>query len=191
MNFAQLNRSLSVKLARIRSFMSLALLVRALVGLVSAEENPKASLDHWKTLVRSKFPSVPQLAGADFALWMADTNRLRPLLLDVRPAAEFSVSHISGATRVDPDTSLETLQPLLKSTQRPIVLYCSVGWRSSQLGQRLIKSGRTQVMNLEGSLFQWANEDRALENAKGPTDQVHPYNATFGRLLKPSKRAVQ
>lgn len=143
MNFAQLNKSLSVKLARIRSFMSLALLVRALVGLVSAEENPKASLDHWKTLVRSKFPSVPQLAGADFALWMADTNRLRPLLLDVRTAAEFSVSHISGATRVDPDTSLETLQPLLKSTQRPIVLYCSVGWRSSQLGQRLIKSGRT------------------------------------------------
>lgn len=46
MNSARLNNTLSEKLTRIRSFMILTLLVRALVGLVSAEENPKASLDH-------------------------------------------------------------------------------------------------------------------------------------------------
>ena len=47
------------------------------------------------------------------------------------------------------------------------------------------------AVNVEGSLFRWANEGRPvyrgvekLEDAK-----VHPYNDTFGKLLDADKRS--
>jgi len=70
-----------------------------------------------------------------------------------------------------------------------MVVYCSVGWRSSALAQRLLKHGVTNVANLEGSAFAWANEGRPLEAAGKPATKVHPYNSTFGKLLRPERRA--
>ena len=40
------------------------------------------------------------------------------------------------------------------------------------------------LYNLEGSLFQWANENRELITCSGhKTKFVHPYNAVWGKLL--------
>lgn len=39
-----------------------------------------------------------------------------------------------------------------------IVVYCSVSYRSSILARRLQDMGFTNVYNLEGSIFKWANE---------------------------------
>jgi 3-mercaptopyruvate sulfurtransferase SseA len=64
-----------------------------------------------------------------------------------------------------------------------------VGYRSSELATRLQRAGQTNVTNLEGSIFQWANEGRALEASGKPATRVHPYNEKFGRLLKPELRA--
>lgn len=148
------------------------------------EATTAAGMNRMKQLVRSRFPGVKQLPPAELAAWLTDTNRVPPLLLDVRQADEFAVSHLPGARRVEPQISACDLLPTLP-TNRPVVVYCSVGYRSSELAARLLRAGHTNVMNLEGSVFQWANEGRPLEGDGKPAARVHPYNATFGKLLKP------
>ena len=50
-------------------------------------------------------------------------------------------------------------------------------------------SQQPKVYNLEGSLFKWANEGRAMVDDKGePTVYAHPYNTMFGKLLKSELR---
>jgi hypothetical protein len=47
-------------------------------------------------------------------------------------------------------------------------------------------AGYTNVTNLEGSIFAWANQSRPLVQEGKPTDKVHPYNAFWGALLDKS-----
>ena len=49
---------------------------------------------------------------------------------------------------------------------------------------KLQRRGYTNVHNLEGSIFEWANSGRALSRADGPATAVHPYDAEWGRLLE-------
>jgi 3-mercaptopyruvate sulfurtransferase SseA len=89
---------------------------------------------------------------------------------------------------VDLKTPLTELLNRLDMNQ-PIVVYCSVGYRSSRLAERLQKAGCTNVFNLDGSIFQWANEGRLLERDGRPVNEVHPYSQTFGQLLRSEHRA--
>jgi rhodanese-related sulfurtransferase len=151
-------------------------------------KNTDDGLAKWVATVRSKFPGVPQLSPADLAAWLNDKKKSPPQLLDVREPGEFAVSHLHGAINVSPDASaadaIKKIDPA-----RPVVAYCSVGYRSSKLAQRLIDAGVKNVSNLEGSIFAWANEGRPLEKDGKPAKTVHPYNAVFGRLLKPEYRS--
>jgi hypothetical protein len=44
--------------------------------------------------------------------------------------------------------------------------------------------GLPNVVNLEGSIFQWANEGRPLYCGELRAEQVHPYGAMWSGLLK-------
>ncbi|GIV58098.1 MAG: sulfurtransferase [Rhodothermaceae bacterium] len=141
-----------------------------------------------RALVRATFPEVPQLSTGALAAWLADSTRTPPLLLDTRSEAEYAVSHLAGARRLDPDTpDLAALDTLDRDT--PIVTYCSVGYRSSAMARRLREMGFTHVMNLEGSIFQWANEGRPVYRDGVPVRQVHPYDWLWGMLLREDLRA--
>ncbi len=168
--------------------MILALL-RALFSVVHGADAPAEGMDHWKAAVRAKFPGVPQMTTADLVARLGDTNRPAPILLDVRTRKEFDRSHLPSARHLDPDAKPAEVDRLLAGQTNDVVVYCSVGWRSSALAQRLRAAGRTNVVNLEGSIFAWANEDRPLEADGRPVELVHPYNRTFGKLLKPERRA--
>lgn len=140
-----------------------------------------------KAETRHQFPNVPRLQTSELAGWLDDPQRQRPVLLDVREPAEFDVSHLADARRVEPGSDPATLG--LPKDQF-IVTYCSVGYRSAQYGQRLRGAGYTHVQNLEGSLFQWANEGRPIVTDAGRSaERVHPFNKTWGLLLQPSRRA--
>jgi hypothetical protein len=65
-----------------------------------------------------------------------------------------------------------------------IVVYCSVGYRSSVLARKLQDMGVTRVYNLEGSIFKWANEERPLVRNGDTVQKVHPYDAYWGKLLE-------
>ena len=67
-----------------------------------------------------------------------------------------------------------------------IVAYCSVGYRSSVFAERLQRAGYLNVRQLDGGIFQWANEGRPLAGGK----VVHPYNARWGRYLHSELRVA-
>ena len=66
---------------------------------------------------------------------------------------------------------------------RTVVVYCSVGYRSSRLAEKLRARGIENVFNLEGSLFQWANEGRPLYRGDERVYEAHPYDDEWGQLL--------
>jgi rhodanese-related sulfurtransferase len=141
-----------------------------------------------KQSLRQRFPTVEWITTAELADWLADKERRPPILLDVRTEEEWQVSHLPGAQRVDPDAAVERVAAGL-AKETPLVAYCAVGYRSGALVTKLRAAGFTSVRNLEGSIFQWANEDRPLVRENKPVTTVHPYSALWGRLLKSEVRA--
>ncbi len=141
-----------------------------------------------KQSLRHRFAKVEWVTTAQLADWLADKERPPPVLLDVRTDEEWNVSHLFGARRVDPNSSIEKLYPEI-SKESPIVTYCSVGYRSGALAMKLREAGFSNVRNLEGSIFQWANEHRPLVREDQPVTTVHPYSNLWGRLLDDDVRA--
>ncbi len=139
-------------------------------------------------MIRARFPTVAQVSTDTLQVWLAESQqRENLLLLDVREPEEYAVSHLQDAQPVpSKDEALKALQGA-PSDQR-IVLYCSVGYRSSELAQFLMKKGYTEIFNLEGSIFAWANEGQPVYRGKERVKVVHPYDRTWGRLLKKSLR---
>jgi rhodanese-related sulfurtransferase len=138
-----------------------------------------------KQVIRLKFPDVPRMTTGEFAQELADFKPSQPLVLDARTEVEYIVSHLAEAKQIDVTSDL-TNAPALKDVSKDalIVIYCSVGYRSAKVAQQLQQVGFQNVFNLEGGLFQWANEGRSLVHAGQPTQLVHPYSAVWGMLLK-------
>ena len=113
-----------------------------------------------------------------------------PQLLDARTRSEFRVSHLRGARFVSYD-SLAFEQFAGLDRTRPVVVYCSVGYRSERLGERLHALGFRQVRNLYGGLFEWMNEGYPVVNAQGPTVNVHPYSALWGPWIKRGNKTYE
>ena len=136
--------------------------------------------------IRRDFPRVERITPAALATWMNDDEAVPPLLLDVRTREEFEVSHLRNARQVDPKTAASALQ---EPMDRPIVTYCSVGYRSGAFAEKLRAAGYTRVVNLEGSIFRWANEGRPVYQLDQRVGKVHPYNRVWGLLLRKELRA--
>eukprot|EP00051_Salpingoeca_urceolata_P019012 m.272258 g.272258 ORF g.272258 m.272258 type:complete len:159 (-) comp19329_c0_seq23:24-500(-) len=139
-----------------------------------------------------------QMETQDLAARLEDGNQADgPILLDVRKPEEYEVSHLHGAIRidsdVDPATLRQTLEPVYKPGT-PVVCYCSVGYRSSKLAAKLQNEEWLQkedVYNLQGSIFKWRNEKRAVFCGDKEVDGVHPYNTVFGLLLASKHRTYK
>ncbi|MFP4228349.1 MAG: rhodanese-like domain-containing protein [Salinivenus sp.] len=136
-------------------------------------------------IIEADFPGVSSLTTDSLAARLADSTVPQPLLLDARSPEEYAVSHLPDAHRVDPEAdSFPALDTL--SRERPIVVYCSVGYRSARVTAQLRDQGFTDVRNLEGSIFRWANEGRPVVRDGTPVEAVHPYDRTWGTLLNDS-----
>ena len=104
------------------------------------------------------------------------------LVLDAREREEYEVSHIPGARFVGyDDFEIEALVDVDKS--RPIIVYCSVGYRSGKVAELLQEAGYTEVSNLYGGIFYWVNTDHPVVDEKGSTTRVHTYNKQWGTWL--------
>lgn len=157
------------------------------VGLAVAAVPGCAQDYSWKvvnTMISSDFPGVRHITTDSLAEWLGDSSRTPPTIIDTRQPGEYNVSHLKGALLVDPDaTDFPQLASLDKNA--PIVAYCSVGYRSAQITERLTSAGFTNVINLRGSIFQWANEGRPVyDNSGSEVHRVHPYDRVWGVLLE-------
>ena len=138
-------------------------------------------LERIKGITREVFPSVSQLGTDTLEEWLQQAN-LSLLLVDVRSSEEFAVSHLRGAVNLQ--TAGQIAGAVNERKPAKAILYCSVGFRSSRLARALTRQGLRDVMNLEGSIFQWANEGRPVYRGDVPVRQVHPYGKRWAGLLK-------
>lgn len=154
-----------------------------MLGCGSTEDPP--GISQWEEVlsrVREDFPDVRMTTTQQLADWQADTQRGPPLLLDARAADEYSVSHLRGAVLADSDLALRTALNGV-GPDDPVVVYCSVGYRSAKTVQDIQEMGYQNVTNLEGSIFAWANEGRPVFRGNEPVSEVHPYDEQWGKLL--------
>ena len=160
------------------------------IGLIAGGSVLLAALGFWlwlpgyglptaKNFIRWKFDDVRHITPGELSTWLADTNRAAPMLLDIRLEEEFKVSHLPNAQHVAPEASDAELKKFLDDSENPIIVYCAVGYRSGKMARRLQALGHTNVINLEGAIFAWAEEGKPLEGG----GKVHPYNAIGRRML--------
>ncbi len=105
--------------------------------------------------------------------------------LDAREKNEYEVSHLENAIWVGyKEFDLAKVTDQLADKDTPIVVYCSIGVRSEDIGEKLQQAGYTQVKNLYGGIFEWKNQGKPVYNgANVQTDSVHAYDKLWGRLL--------
>ena len=144
--------------------------------------NPAVTLSDLERFVSAKYP-VPEIGSAALEARIAAGD---VLLFDVREMAEYEVSHIAGATHVEPGSSgaafLSANGDKLKG--KTAVFYCSVGVRSGVMAERVAAAASgVKVMNLRGGIFRWYKEGRAIVRRGSRADSVHPYDASWGKLL--------
>ncbi|MBI5772842.1 MAG: rhodanese-like domain-containing protein [Verrucomicrobia bacterium] len=132
--------------------------------------------------MRAIFPEVPRTTPSELAAWLADASRPAPVLLDVRSPEEFAVSHLPGAVRCDCGAGAEAVLAALPK-DRPVVVYCAAGYRSTKMARRLAQAGVKEIYDLEGGIFAWAKASGPLERDGQPVTAVHPFNAMGKRML--------
>lgn len=132
-----------------------------------------------RTLYKNTIPfvSVSELKGLT-------KSKNIPIVLDTREAKEFNVSHIPNARYVGYTFfRLSDIQDIPKN--QPIIVYCSVGYRSERIGEKLKAAGYQNVKNLYGGIFEWANDKSPLSDVNNQsTETVHGYSKEWGIWVK-------
>lgn len=121
--------------------------------------------------------SVPEVS-------VKELNEMKGVLLvDAREAEEFAVSRMAGAKHVGYNKfDIQSFNNISK--EQKIVVYCSVGYRSEKVAEKLGQAGFKQVFNLYGGIFEWVNQGNVVVNsANEPTEKVHAYSPTWGIWL--------
>lgn len=132
-------------------------------------------------MIAEGFPEVPGLTTRELAERLA-ADPAGVVLLDARAAGEFAVSHLPGAHHVGSDAAAAS-RLAASAPGATLVAYCSVGYRSAALVERLRGMGHANAVNLEGSIFRWAAEGRPVYRGAARVAQVHPYDDAWGTLL--------
>ncbi len=114
---------------------------------------------------------------------LIDVNDLKEMdnctLLDAREKVEFDISHIDKSIWVGYKTfSIENIAYINRN--ETLIVYCSVGWRSGKVAQKLIANGYSSVYNLYGGIFEWVNCGNKVYNCNGPTNNLHVLSSFWG-----------
>ena len=129
----------------------------------------KAEIDRMYAEYEAEFPEVLGIEATDLIERTSTEAAENLTLIDVRPIEERAVSIIPGAI------SLEDFERDPRAYDgSTLVTYCTVGYRSGLVAAELQERG-FEVLNLKGSLLSWAHAGGELENAEGPTQQLHVY----------------
>ena len=105
------------------------------------------------------------------------------LLIDARSKKEYEVSHLKNSVFLNfnkPDFSM--FSEYDKNTA--VVVYCSVGLRSSNISKKLTALGFKNVSNLFGGIFKWKNSGyQVVDMDLKATEKVHGYSQNWSKWL--------
>jgi rhodanese-related sulfurtransferase len=131
--------------------------------------------------------SVPYISSEELRILQLKDSIV---ILDAREMKEYNVSHIASAKYAGYDNfSIEEISAQINDKNIPIVVYCSLGIRSEDIGEKLQKNGFSNVMNLYGGIFEWKNNAFPVIDSTGKeTENVHAYSRFWGRWLLKGKK---
>ncbi|MFO0488773.1 MAG: rhodanese-like domain-containing protein, partial [Cyclobacteriaceae bacterium] len=81
-------------------------------------------------------------------------------LVDLRGASEYKAGHIAGAENVFVGTLPDNLNKINKD--KPAVIYCQSGDRTTIGYSLLAKHGFTKIMNYSGGMSEWTNKGKPV-----------------------------
>ncbi|MBT8303934.1 MAG: rhodanese-like domain-containing protein [Bacteroidia bacterium] len=125
--------------------------------------------------------SIPYITVAQMSMTLSNT-----VILDAREREEYNVSHIKDAIYIGyDDFELDSVLHSIKDKDQRIVVYCSIGVRSEDIGEYLKEEGFTNVFNLYGGIFEWKNKGYAVyDTTSSETEKVHAFDKKWGKWLK-------
>lgn len=155
---------------------------------LTANANAQKSLDMLLEIYNTR--SVPYVSVEGLRMLQVNED---VVLLDARETEEYEVSHIKSAKFVGFNNfSSEEVSAKLKDKDTPIVVYCSLGIRSEQIGEKLQKAGYTNVKNLYGGIFEWKNKGYQVVDTEGNnTEKVHAFSRLWGRWLTNGEKVYE
>ena len=133
--------------------------------------------------------SIPLLTASELNKKLERKDQV--FLLDAREKSEFDVSRLPSARWVGyNDFSVSRVKNISKNDQ--LVVYCSIGYRSEKIAEKLKKAGYKNIYNLYGGIFDWANSGYPVydPNSK-PTKRVHAYDKNWGIWLFNSEKVYE
>ena len=165
----------------LKSLLPSLLLILLMASCVRAQDVPQRLQTGYDPLDEK----LEKLVTADErAISAKEAKQLtNAVFLDAREQEEYTVSHLPGARHLGyDDLNLSVVDDVKKS--RPIVVYCTVGYRRVRAAKKLRKAGFSQVYNLFGSLYAWKLAGFPLEDKNGqPTNRLHTYNKKWGSFV--------
>ena len=124
----------------------------AVVGYVPDVE--AALADHPDLAIASS-----RLTAADIAAWIRDDPTVQ--VIDVRNPGETASGMLPGARNFPLASLIDHLDEL--DPQRPIIVYCAGGYRSSVAASTLRANGFTEVADLLGGYGAWSGTDETCD----------------------------
>ncbi len=85
-------------------------------------------------------------------------NKEDALVLDIREANERVQGSIIDARHVAFSTLSQQVNNITKDKDKPILVFCKMGNRSSQACKLLLKNSYTRVYGLKGGINSWLND---------------------------------
>ena len=102
-------------------------------------------------------PGVPSISPKDAAAAIdpaaAPDPATRPLIIDVREPDEFVAERIAGVVLLPISQFVARHQELPKD--RPLLMLCAAGSRSTSATMYLLQAGWTDVRNVTGGMIGW------------------------------------
>ncbi len=119
-----------------------------LIVSVAACQREVISWQAINTEIAEKFSDVEHISIEQFLEKQEKDDDL--LIVDVREPEEYAVSYILGAQNM---TDPQVIGKLALESEKDVVVYCSVGYRSALMVQKLQNLGVGEVSSLRGSIF--------------------------------------
>ncbi len=93
---------------------------------------------------------------------------ISPLILDVRTPREYSMGHIEGSKLIPVQNIQREYTKLLDYKDKPILIYCATGNRSTVASRILISNGFKNIYNMRYGISEWARNGYPVKKNVGP-----------------------
>ena len=166
---------------RFKYLTRMGMLVVLTVLLTDCKGQSKVSNNAYSVMLKTLLHhSVDEIAVNE----LKEESLEKYILLDARENREFEVSHLKDAIHVGFDNfDMSSVIDLDKNDT--ILVYCSIGYRSEKIAEKLNEVGFESVYNLYGGLFEWVNRGGEVYNSENElTEDIHGFDRTWAIWLR-------